>query len=43
MRVIAGKVKGHKLFSPEGMKTRPTADRIKESLFNVLMFDLIDV
>ncbi|MDR2903638.1 MAG: 16S rRNA (guanine(966)-N(2))-methyltransferase RsmD [Clostridiales bacterium] len=43
MRVIAGKAKGHKLFSPEGLTTRPTADRIKESLFNVLMYDLLDV
>lgn len=36
MRVISGKSKGHKLKSPKGLKTRPTIDRIKESLFNIL-------
>lgn len=36
MRVIAGRAKGHKLKSPEGLLTRPTADRVKESLFNIL-------
>lgn len=30
MRVIAGKAKGRKLLSPEGMGTRPTLDRVKE-------------
>lgn len=36
MRIITGKAKGLKLKSPKGMDTRPTADRIKESLFNIL-------
>ena len=36
MRVIAGKAKGKKLLSPEGMGTRPTLDRIKESIFNII-------
>ncbi|GAA0768875.1 16S rRNA (guanine(966)-N(2))-methyltransferase RsmD [Clostridium subterminale] len=36
MRVIAGKAKGRKLLSPEGMGTRPTLDRIKESIFNII-------
>ncbi|NLK37383.1 MAG: 16S rRNA (guanine(966)-N(2))-methyltransferase RsmD [Epulopiscium sp.] len=40
MRVIAGSAKGHKLKTPEGFKTRPTTDRIKETLFNMLAFDL---
>jgi 16S rRNA (guanine(966)-N(2))-methyltransferase RsmD len=42
MRVIAGIAKGHKLQAPEGMDTRPTTDRIKETLFNILSPDLMD-
>jgi len=37
MRVISGTAKGHKLKSLDGMATRPTADKIKESLFNILL------
>ena len=40
MRVIAGKAKGVVLKTPDGMLTRPTADRVKEALFSVLQFDL---
>lgn len=40
MRIIAGKAKGHKLETPEGLATRPTTDRIKETLFNMIAFDL---
>ena len=36
MRVIAGLAKRAVLFAPEGLVTRPTADRSKESLFNIL-------
>lgn len=36
MRIIAGKARGLKLKTPRGMSTRPTADRVKESLFGVL-------
>lgn len=36
MRVISGTARGHKLKSLKGMATRPTADRIKESLFNII-------
>ena len=36
MRVISGSAKGHKLKTPAGMATRPTTDRIKESLFNII-------
>ncbi|MCI1959104.1 MAG: 16S rRNA (guanine(966)-N(2))-methyltransferase RsmD [Clostridia bacterium] len=42
MRVIAGSVRGHKLKAPEGRETRPTAERIKESLFNIIAPDLYD-
>jgi 16S rRNA (guanine966-N2)-methyltransferase len=37
MRVISGSAKGHPLKAPAGMGTRPMADRVKESLFNILM------
>ena len=36
MRVIAGKYKSIKLNSVDGMNTRPTTDKIKENLFNML-------
>lgn len=36
MRVISGSRKGHRLKSPKGNSVRPTEDRIKESLFNIL-------
>lgn len=36
MRVIAGKARSLKLKTPEGLGTRPTTDRIKETLFNML-------
>lgn len=36
MRVISGKYRGAKLFSPADDRVRPTTDRIKESVFNIL-------
>ena len=36
MRVIAGKYKGRTLFSPKDQAIRPTTDRIKENVFNLL-------
>lgn len=42
MRVIAGKARRAKLVTPEGLTTRPTTDRIKETLFNMIQFDLPD-
>lgn len=36
MRVIAGKARRLKLLTPPGMNTRPTTDRTKETLFNIL-------
>ena len=36
MRVIGGKFRSRPLMSPEGMATRPTPDRLRESLFNIL-------
>ncbi len=40
MRVIAGTARSLRLKTPEGMDTRPTTDRIKETLFNMLQPDL---
>lgn len=42
MRVIAGTVKGRKLKSLKGMKTRPTLDYVKEAVFNVLGSRVLD-
>ncbi len=42
MRVIAGKAKRIKLKTIEGLETRPTTDRIKETLFNMIQPMLID-
>ena len=36
MRIIAGTLRGRKLEAPEGLVTRPTSDRIKESWFNII-------
>lgn len=40
MRIISGKFRGKKLTSPEGPNTRPTSDRLRESLFNILQHKL---
>ena len=40
MRVIAGSARSLPLKAPEGLETRPTADRIKETLFNMLQWDI---
>ncbi len=40
MRVISGKARGIVLKTPNGMETRPTADRVKEALFSILQFEL---
>lgn len=36
MRIIGGKYRGKKLFSPESANVRPTADRAREALFNIM-------
>ncbi len=40
MRVITGSARGRRLKELEGMETRPTTDRVKEGMFNVLQFDI---
>ena len=37
MRIISGEKRGAKLLAPKGSNTRPTRDRVKESLFNILL------
>lgn len=36
MRVIAGNARGTRLAAPRGMRTRPTADRVREALFSII-------
>jgi len=36
MRVIAGKAKGHRLKSPRGARARPTSDKVREAIFDLL-------
>ena len=40
MRVITGKARGIALKTPDGLRTRPTADRVKEALFSIIQFDV---
>ncbi len=42
VRIIAGTAKGIRLKAPKGMNTRPTADRVKESVFGILAANLVD-
>ena len=37
MRIIGGKFKGRKISAPDGERVRPTTDRVREALFNVLL------
>ena len=40
MRVISGTARGRKLITLEGDAVRPTTDKVKESVFNIIQFDL---
>ncbi len=40
MRVITGTARGVQLKTPEGLQTRPTADRVKEALFSIIQFEI---
>lgn len=40
MRIISGTARGTKLYTLEGQATRPTLDRVKESLFNIIQNDI---
>jgi 16S rRNA (guanine966-N2)-methyltransferase len=37
MRIVAGEWRGRKLIAPPGTETRPTADRVRQALFDILM------
>src|ERR687887_1593707 len=36
MRIIAGERKGHTIFAPKGLDTRPTSDRVRENVYNIV-------
>ena len=36
MRIIAGERKGHTILAPKGRETRPTSDRVRENVFNIV-------
>ena len=40
MRIISGAARGRKLKEPAGFDVRPTSDMIKESVFNIIQFDI---
>lgn len=42
MRIIAGKSKGRLLVAVKGRNTRPTSDRVKESIFNIIQYRIED-
>ena len=41
MRVITGTARGRRLKELQGMDTRPTTDKVKESMFSILQFDIV--
>jgi 16S rRNA (guanine966-N2)-methyltransferase len=42
MRIVAGRHRGRRLEAPEGLGVRPTADRTRESIFNILTQGKLD-
>ena len=40
MRVITGSARGVRLKTPDGLKTRPTSDRVKEAVFSMIQFEV---
>ena len=40
MRIISGSARGRKLKELQGTDTRPTTDKVKESMFNIVQFDI---
>ena len=42
MRVITGSARGRRLGELKGMETRPTTDKVKESIFNCIQFEVQD-
>jgi 16S rRNA (guanine966-N2)-methyltransferase len=42
MRIVAGQLRGRPLAAPEGAHTRPTSDRVREAIFNILEHGIAD-
>jgi 16S rRNA (guanine966-N2)-methyltransferase len=42
MRIISGIARGRRIDAPEGLNTRPTSDRVKESMFNIIQKKIFD-
>ncbi len=42
MRIVSGKLKGRALATPSDLKVRPTSDRVREALFNILAHGIDD-
>ena len=42
MRIISGKARGTNLYTLDGLETRPTLDRVKEALFNIIQNRIAD-
>lgn len=40
MRIVGGRNRGRRLIAPKGAATRPTSDRIREAIFNILIHGL---
>ena len=40
MRIIGGDARGRTIVAPAGAKTRPTQDYVRESLFNIIRWDI---
>jgi 16S rRNA (guanine966-N2)-methyltransferase len=36
VRIVAGSRKGHTIYAPKGLETRPTSDRVRENVFNIV-------
>jgi 16S rRNA (guanine966-N2)-methyltransferase len=43
MRIIGGNARGRRLLAPKGQAVRPTADRVKEAMFNILPRDFSEM
>ena len=39
MRIITGLARGKNLQTPQGLHTRPTTDRVKQAVFNIIQWD----
>jgi len=42
LRIISGRLKGKKLYSVQGLAIRPTSDKLRESIFNILSYRVVE-